>query len=498
MNKLSEYKKVLSSIIINDTLINKDLDILGISNDSRKIKKDFIFVAIKGDALDGHKYIEQAVEQGASVIVYEERGETEKNKIEKKIKQNPIYVKVSNGYQAYALLSECYYGFPSKNFKLLGVTGTNGKTTIAYILREILKYEKSKVGLISTIEYDNGKTAIDADRTTPEAYELQGYFSQIKENKCDYAVMEASSHGLVQHRVGSKKFTVGIFTNLTGDHLNYHKTYENYYQAKKLLFTEYLDKTGVAIINIDDKYGERLANEIKSKSKCVTYGTNSLSDCRITEVEGSILGTDFIVDFLGQKYKYRTDLIGLYNIHNITATIVTSFVLYGIFGLENLSKIFETLAIPGRLERIETNNDVVIFIDYAHTDDALDNVLKTLKPLVQNKLIVVFGCGGDRDTTKRPKMGKIAVEYADTVILTNDNPRTENPNKIIEDIQQGIPKTYKVIIELDREKAIAKALSIAKKDDTVLIAGKGHEKYQVIGDKQINFSDKDAIIKYYK
>jgi len=476
MIQLSKYITAIQHIIVANCA-SDNINICGICNDSRNVKNDFIFVAINGELDDGHKYIKQAIANYAKVIIYEDEL-TE-------FSENIQYIKVASAYQAYALCCEIFFDYPAKHLNCIGVTGTNGKTTIAYIIKQLLKH---KAGLISTITYDNGKQAIPATRTTPEPFSLQKSFNEIKNNNCEFVIMEVSSHSLIQNRIGSTKFQVAVWTNLTGEHLDYHKTINNYFLAKKKLFTEHLSKNGFAIINTDDKYGKILYNEIGGKS----LGTNINNDFYIEIIEESMWNTTFklTIDKV-QTLTITTNLIGRFNIYNLASAIATCAVIDDINNYTfQYKKII--INIPGRLNSIKIKNSI-FFVDYAHTDDALNNVLQTLAQLAKTKIITVFGCGGDRDKTKRPRMGKVAQKYSDIIILTNDNPRTENPNEIIEDIKQGIYNLRNVFIILDRKKAIQKSIKLAQKNDIILIAGKGHENYQIIDNNNIYFNDMDIL-----
>jgi UDP-N-acetylmuramoyl-L-alanyl-D-glutamate--2,6-diaminopimelate ligase len=457
--------------------------IKGVSNDSRKIGDSHIFVAIKGAETDGHNYIDQSISNGACAIVHSEPLE--------KYKKNIVYIKVENSYAAYARLSESFFNFPSQNLKIAGITGTNGKTTTAYILKNLLDSKNEQCGLISTVEYSFGNQTIDAPHTTPEAFELQKIFHEMSRSNCKFAVMEASSHGLDQFRMGQTKFKVGIFTNLTGDHLDYHKNMESYFEAKKRLFTDFMDKDGTAVINIDDSWGARLAADLQG-SKTIKYGMQKSCNCAIKIISATSEGSILELKFKDESFLLKTQFIGAHNAYNMAAAFCAA-VSMGIPPEKAAERIQKNIKVPGRLERIKIPDGAVFFIDYAHTDDALENVLKTLRPLCKGKLISVFGCGGNRDKSKRPRMGAAAAKYSDTIILTNDNPRNETPESIIEEIQKGIPKGTATNLIPDRKKAIFKAVSLAGKNDIALIAGKGHETYQIINGVKNHFSDLETL-----
>jgi len=482
MKPLSDYIEAIESLVVDRSIFVPSL-VQQVTNNSRLVSDNSIFVAIKGAAFDGHNYISDAIARGAKTVVYSSSVESV---------DGVNYIRVSDAYRAYALLAECYYDFPSRNFNLSGITGTNGKTTTAFLLKEILCSAKSDVGLISTVEYRCGETVEIASRTTPEAGELQRLFASMRDANCSDVVMEVSSHGLDQHRTGAARFKVGIFTNLSGDHLDYHGTMEEYFKAKERLFSEALDDTGVAIVNADDIYGKRLSADLSGD--VLSYGKGEDCRCRIVSIETKVTGSviDIILD--GNELALHSSLIGEYNAYNIAAAVSAAYILgldldviYRHFSAES------THNVPGRMEVFHIPNGSTVFVDYAHTDDALQNVLKTLKPLTKERLIVVFGCGGDRDVTKRPRMGQAASALADVVVITSDNPRSEDPSQIIEQIKTGIcPGCNCVIIE-DREKAIVDTINSAQKGDVILVAGKGHEAYQEINGVFHNFDDREII-----
>jgi UDP-N-acetylmuramoyl-L-alanyl-D-glutamate--2,6-diaminopimelate ligase len=510
--RLSEYLKNISEKIISISNF-RDIEVESITNDSRKVSGNTLFVAIKGARLDGHDYIENAILSGACIVVYQNRPDV--------LLENIIYIEVDDAYFVYALLAEVYFQFPAKNMKIIGITGTNGKTTCAFLINHILNYAGFKAGLISTVQYSYGSKVLSAMRTTPEAFELQDLFSEMSGSGCKYVVMEVSSHSLTQHRLGRTKLAAALFTNISGDHLDYHGNMENYYLAKKRLFEMHSydsEPETLKVINIDDLYGAMLKTDLSGK-RVVAYGSDVKSDFKfLCDSTGTIAG--LLVE--NRKHMIETSLIGRFNAYNITGSAALCLEL----GVP-VDTVIEALkcfsSVPGRLEEINilkstpfsrlhvespvqnllpkavnknrlayTSNNVRCFVDYAHTDDALKRVLIALKGLNPSRLIVVFGCGGDRDKTKRPRMGKVASEHADIIVITDDNPRTENSTDIINDIVSGIPrKQFKVIP--DRREAISYAVTIAGADDIILIAGKGHENYQEIGTKRCQFDDRDIV-----
>ncbi|HJO93273.1 MAG TPA: UDP-N-acetylmuramoyl-L-alanyl-D-glutamate--2,6-diaminopimelate ligase [Victivallales bacterium] len=439
---------------------------------------------MKGVAADGHAYIEDAILKGASVIIFQ-------NDSIQNFKDDIIYIKVTDSYYAYSLIVAKYYDNPAEKLKLIGITGTNGKTTSAYLIYNILKYAGKEVGLISTINYRYADKIIEASRTTPEAFELQYLFSEMLAAGCEYVVMEVSSHALDQHRISNVKFEAALFTNLTGDHLDYHQTMENYFNAKKLLFDKYLRNDSVAIINEDDVYGRRLLNDTKN---CFvkSYGANYNSDYKIIlndcNSDCCISGVEIDNKFV----EFRSNLIGWYNAYNITG----AFTVCSEIGI-SIDIIVEAFSmqmnVPGRLEMVCSRTSTKYFVDYAHTDDALMRVLTAMKKLNPENLIVVVGCGGDRDKSKRPRMGKVASMIADKIIITSDNPRTENPGEIIEDIMVGVDKSKDISVIENRKKAIIHAVNISRDYDIVIVAGKGHENYQDINGIKYHFSDVEIL-----
>jgi len=440
-----------------------------------------LFIAINGEYSDGHKYIKSALERGASALIVETYSD------EFKQFDLPI-IHVANSYHAYASSSELRFSYPSKNLKLIGVTGTNGKTSSAYLMHHILEYLGKNVGLISTVNYSYGSVNLPADRTTPMPYELQKMFYEMVKAGCEYVIMETSSHALQQNRFGSAKFDAALFTNISGDHLDYHGTMENYYTAKKLLFKEKLKSSGFAVINIDDHYGFRLYNEIPIQKH--TYGT---VDADYLPLFFSPDSSDLMgLTFNSKKFPFTTNLTGTYNCMNLLGAVA---VIHGLgFDLSEILNSFKKpVFIPGRLERVHSSDGVEYYVDYAHSDDAMKRVLETLRAKKPKKLVVVFGCGGDRDKTKRARMGKVAAQLADKIYITSDNPRTEKPDLILVDIEKGMDKNTIYQKEKDRKIAIKMAVITAEPGSIVLIAGKGHEQYQEINGVKYHFDDREVL-----
>ena len=444
-------------------------------NDSRKVVPGCVFCAINGAKSDGRRFIPSAISSGAAVIV----SNTDIPGL-----SVPL-VKVDDPYLAWAKLCETAAGFPARTMLFHGVTGTNGKTTIAFLLRHF--FANRKCGLISTVEYDAGKGVKPSSNTTPDAAGFQKIISEMKQNGMTDCVMELSSHGLHQHRTGTTVFTTAIFTNLTGDHLDYHHDMESYYQAKKILFSEL--SCGSKIINIDDPYGKRLYQECGGQAVSLQ---DSSAEFFVSEISGTAEGTDFLLKTPFCSMKLHSPLIGLHNVYNVTEAIAAAM-MAGLPESEIRNAMARAFAVPGRLERITLSNGVSAYVDYAHTDDALKRVLAALKPLCKGRLFCVFGCGGDRDRTKRPRMGKAVAEAADFAIVTSDNPRSENPEEIIKEIIAGIPSGFSYETEPDRVKAIHRAAELTQPGDLLLVAGKGHEDYQEVCGVRHHLDDRETL-----
>lgn len=476
--KLSELIKNIDKY---DIVANSgDFQVKGLSCDSREVMRDFVFVAIKGTHEDGHKFIDSAIERGARAIV-----------LDSLVKNKPdsvSIIQVKDARRALAQLSSSFWGDPSSKINVVGVTGTNGKTTITYLIEAILKEAKINPAVIGTVNYRIKNKIIPSRNTTPGPVELQPMLSSMIKEGAAYAVMEVSSHALDQGRVEGIKFHSAIFTNLTQDHLDYHLSLENYFLAKTKLFRG-LNPESFAIINSDDAYAVKLKK--LTKAKIVTYGIVNRADVMAEEIKFDIGHTEFMLKTAASKKLIRSRLIGRHNVYNILASI--AWALKEGLGLSMIeSAIAKFNTVPGRLERVESKGKFSIFVDYAHTEDALKNVINTLRPISSGKIIVVFGCGGERDISKRPKMGHIVTELADYAVITNDNPRSEDPDKIINDIRKGISKNNYCVIP-DRKEAIIKSLTLANDNDIILIAGKGHETYQILKDKTISFDDREVV-----
>jgi UDP-N-acetylmuramoyl-L-alanyl-D-glutamate--2,6-diaminopimelate ligase len=483
MKTIDDYAKYLSGMLCGECFSRAGV-VSQVTCDSRQVKPGTLFCAIAGSVSDGHDYIKSAISNGAIGIIYSQDLEEYATGVS--------YLKVKQQYLAYAMACELFFDCPAKEVRLHGITGTNGKTTTAFLLEHILTKSSLKTGLITTVECRDGEKVAPSFHTTPEAWELQNLFRRIADNKCHDAVMEVSSHGLDQFRPGNAKFHTAIFTNLTGDHLDYHENMEKYFAAKKHLFSHYLAENGNAIINVDDEYGKALAAELQDK-KVISYGQGEDADCRIVNLVTRTSGTDFELEFGDNTFKITSPLIGEYNAYNACAAFCAA-VSSGIDGQLVADILSSKIKVPGRLEHFTDTRGVSYFVDYAHTDDALRNVLKNLRIIATKRIITVFGCGGNRDRSKRPRMAVAAAEYSDLLIITSDNPRKENPLDIIDEIKIGVPENTEFMIEADRKKAICLASELAKKGDLVLVAGKGHETYQDINGQLFDFDDRKIII----
>ena len=474
---MKNLKDILKNIKYNKAIGSIDINISSIKLDSRQVEKDDVFVAIVGELSDGHKFIEQAINNGAKAIVCQE--------IPKSANKNIVYIVVNDTNTALSQIASNYYENPSDKLEIIGITGTNGKTTIATLLYNLFNNLGHKSGLISTIAYYIADKKIKATHTTPEAIKLNSLFAEMVNEGCKYCFMEVSSHAIAQKRIGGINFKAAVFTNLSHDHLDYHKTFKNYLNTKKSFFDN-LQKTAFCISNIDDKNGKIMQQNTVAKK--YTYSTKAHANFK-----GKIIEHHFDSALISiNNTELWTRFIGNFNTSNLTA-VYSVATLCNIEKQEVLKGISELLPVAGRFETVQIAG-IIGIIDYAHTPDALRNVLETIKTIKNNEqsLITVVGAGGDRDKSKRPFMAKVAVSYSNKLILTSDNPRTEPPTSIINDMKRGIEQSdkKKVIRITDRKEAIKTACLFAKKGDIILIAGKGHEDYQEIDGKRHHFDDK--------
>ena len=477
-----------------DTLINNinyielvnmdDLseEVTGISYNSKKTQPNDIFVCLTGEHVDGHEYAEEAAANGARVCM-----------VERRLNLDIPQIVVDDTTEAIAELSDLFYSSPSQKLNIIGVTGTNGKTTVTHLIQKLFEANGQECALIGTLghKFFSGDIYRDAKHTTPQAPELQGLFYEINEKCIKNVVMEVSSHALAQHRVDYCDFNGAVFTNLTQDHLDFHITMNNYFKAKAMLF-EGLVAGDFAVINADDEYAGRFMEVVSPTVNLYTYGIKMSADVQAKDVVFNHNGASFNCFVKGKEYKVNLKMNGMFSVYNVLAALTTA--LAQGFDIEKSIKTLEGMGgVAGRFEIIV--NSPAVIVDYAHTPDGLENVLKTARDITPSdgKLICIFGCGGDRDATKRPKMGRIAEELADKVIVTSDNPRSEDPQQIITDILAGFKSVNNVIVEPDRELAIKEAKKIASPHDVVLVAGKGHEDYQILAHETIHFDDREKV-----
>lgn len=465
-------------------------EIHAIETDSRAVRPGSLFVALAGTLHDGHRFVEEAVSKGAAAVWVQEP-------VSVPVNSDVVLIQVPDTRLALPDLAKDFYGDPSKDLFLAGVTGTNGKTSTVYWLEYLLERAGKKTGVIGTVRYGVGEKQIPATRTTPGRLETERLLSEIKREGAAAAVMEVSSHALEQERVAGLHFDAAVFTNLTRDHLDYHLDMESYFKAKKKLFSSVLQNSKknikTCLINRDDSFGQRLWNKVEGNK--VSFGLKAGSDISVSDVKSDLRGSAFYLKTGGKEsVQVHIPLTGNHNICNFLGA-VSVLSAYG-FDVRNLLREPLDVRIPGRLERIALKNGGSVFIDYAHTADGLENALASLKPHVRGNLIVVFGCGGDRDQGKRRPMGRAAARWGDEILLTSDNPRGEDPEKILQEIVSGFDPATRYEIETDREKAIQRSIRAAGPEDVVLIAGKGHESEQIFNDKVIAFSDKECV-QYY-
>lgn len=470
---------------LNDVdIIGDDINIESLSYSTSSLSHNCLFFCIEGLKNDGHNFAQQAVDNGARALVISK---------DVQVKGNVTRIKVRDTREAMSIISSNFYGNPSEKLDIIGITGTNGKTTSTFMIKSIIDFYGRSTGLLGTIYNIIGERVEEAKRTTPESMDLQNIFREMKQSGVDSCIMEVSSHSLDLKRVFGIKFKVGIFTNLTQDHLDFHGSMEEYFNAKMKLF----DNCEIAVINSDDEYGRKALNRLNNK-KIITYGIDSNSDVKASDIVISGEGTSFTLCYDDVSVPVKLHLPGKFNVYNALGCAAASIGM-GIEidiikkGLESLDKV------PGRSEKINSKKGFTIVIDYAHTPDGIINILNTAREYTNGRLVVLFGCGGDRDRTKRPIMGKAAGELADFCIVTSDNPRTEDPGAIIKDIIPGVIETScpYIIIE-DRRRAIEYAVENGNSGDVIVIAGKGHETYQILKDKTINFDEREIVMDILK
>jgi len=476
-----KIRKLVEGLDIIETNIKDfEKEIKDVAYNSKKVEDGFAFVCIRGFKTDGHEYIDEAIEKGAKLIVVDEFYDTSslKDKVE--------FIKTSNTRKALSIISSNFFEHPSKDFLLIGVTGTNGKTSTTFMIKSILEQSGHKVGLIGTIKNMIGQKEIEAKNTTPESYDLQKLFFEMRKEDVDSVVMEVSSHSLELSRVDNCDFDVGVFTNLTQDHLDFHGTMKNYFAAKLKLFK----MSKKRVVNIDDEWGKKIVTIYPDS---ITYGINSKADICAANIKLFVNKNQFELWNRNDNELITLNIPGIFSVYNALAAAACASVL-GI-DLKTIKRGLESVkAIPGRFEIVESNDKFTIVIDYAHTPDGLLNLMKTVDEVAKGRKVLLFGCGGDRDRTKRPIMGEIAGKMADFVIVTSDNPRTEDPLRIIDDIVVGLQKTnVEYVIIPDRYEAIKYAIQNAKENDFIVLAGKGHETYQILKDRTIHFDEREVV-----
>jgi UDP-N-acetylmuramoyl-L-alanyl-D-glutamate--2,6-diaminopimelate ligase len=462
-----------------------DRAIAGIVIDSRRVVPGSLFFALPGLRADGASYVDEAIARGAVAVVTGKLPTTAAARV--------TFIQVADPRAQLARVSRRFFGAPDRDLQLVGVTGTNGKTTVTHLIRHFLQAPENRVGLLGTISYDLGGRSVPSFKTTPEAPDIHGLLAQIRTAGCRQAVMEVSSHGIDQRRVLGMEFAVAVFTNLTRDHLDYHKTMEAYFEVKQRLFTGETGRApGVAVVNLDDPYGRQLAGLARSRTRTVTYGEAADADVRAVQVELGYRGTTFRLEWPGGSQAVASPLLGRFNVSNLLAAAATGWAL-GHDPAAFLPRLRDFTGVPGRMERVEAGQPFNVLVDYAHTDDALRNALGMLRSITPGRLLVVFGCGGNRDRTKRPLMVRAVQEFADFAFVTADNPRSEPLAQIFADMRAGVTDAARLTWVEDRRRALSLALDAARPGDALLVAGKGHESYQEFADTVIPFDDRQVV-----
>ena len=472
-----KLQDILEGIGIRSFHADPEMEITGIAYDSRTVEPGQLFVAVTGFAADGHRFIPMAVEKGAAAVLCQTPPEGE-----------IPYVQVENTRSALALASANFFGRPAEKMKFIGITGTNGKTTSTYLLKEILeKTAGAKVGLVGTIQNMIGDRVIETERTTPESYELQKLFAEMAEAGCTHVVMEVSSHALVLDRVAGVRFDVGMFSNLTQDHLDFHKTMEEYRKAKAILFR----MCDVGVYNADDPASEKIMAE--ATCRAFTYAEHHEADLKAENVVLHADSVEFTAVHGGERVPVTLGIPGGFTVYNALCVLGAAMAM-GIPLSEAAAALAGAHGVKGRVEVVPTpGRDYTVLIDYAHTPDSLENVLTSVRGYCKGRLISVFGCGGDRDNTKRPIMGRIGARLSDIAVITSDNPRTEDPNQIIEQILAGISDRSNCVVVENRRRAIREAMAMAKKDDIIVLCGKGHETYQILGTEKTHLDEREEV-----
>ena len=492
---MKTLKDIISTLDVQQVQGDQNVSIQDITADSRAVKLNSLFIALDGATVDGHNYIDKAVAAGAVAVIVSKPVT---------VPDDVCVITVSDTRQAMMVCVPYFFDYPANRMRMVGVTGTNGKTTTTHMIRHILKAQGHKVGVIGTVHIMIGDTSYPIHNTTPDVVDLQHILHQMVQENVEYCVMEVSSHALALGRVSGVEFDTAVFTNLTQDHLDFHKTFENYLAAKCKLFEQVSASDQVkdnkgAVINIDDSYGHRVME--KTTAPTITYSTLGKGTLNASDVHMSTKNSQYTVNYKGESYPVSMNTTGLFNVYNTLAAIGAC--LQEGISMEAIDTALKTFSsVPGRFELIEEGQDFAVVVDYAHTPDGLQNILETAKAIKENSIIIVFGCGGDRDATKRPIMGRIAAEYGDKIYVTSDNPRTEDPVQIVKDVEVGVKEalrdgtSYEVIV--DRREAINHAIHDAKAGDIVIIAGKGHENYQILKNETIHFDDREEARKALK
>jgi len=473
-------RELVKDLDIKSVQGSLDIDIDGVAYDSRKAGQGSLFVCIEGTVVDGHLYINDAIENGTKAFLVQKHVD---------VPEGITVVEIEDTRYGLACVADAFFGQPSDKFNLIGITGTKGKTTTSYMVKAILEVANQKIGLIGTVANLIGDEVLYTSRTTPESFDLQSLFSDMVEKNVDSTVIEVSSQGLELHRVAKCDFDIGVFTNFSRDHIGpkEHATLEDYFNAKAKLFK----MCKQAIINIDSEHGRKMAE--LAQCEVITYGLGEAADIRATEIVKATSHTSFRLTSPWGSTNIETDLQGEFNVYNALAAIGACCLIPGIT-LEHVKAGLRKVNVPGRMEAVRTDGNYSVLIDYAHTPDSLEKVLTTVKEFAQGRVVSLFGCGGDRDRGKRPQMGTISGNIADFSIITSDNPRTEEPERIINDIEAGITKTNGKYIKItDRRQAIKFALENAQDGDIIILAGKGHETYQQFKDKTIHFDEREVV-----
>ncbi len=478
--------ELINGIEIVKTVGSLNKEVVNITADSRQVKRDFAFVAYKGVSVDGHDYIPNAIENGATAVI------SERELLEGEFPPDVTLLQTQDGRAAFALMSSNWYGNPESKLKIIGITGTNGKTSTAHLVHAIFTIAGGKMAIMGSITHRFGGKSVPASTTTPDSLTLHRLFREMVDDGANSVVMEVTSHSLEQKRVAAIKFDAAVFTNLTLDHLDFHKNMQNYLDAKTKLFAQLKSQKSAAIFNADDNNSEYIIK--RTKARMLTYGVQKAADLQAKNVSSTIKGLKFTAITPKGEVDIQLKLLGEYNLYNALAAAGVGLAMG--LELDVIKQGLESAFVPGRFELVDKGQDFGVVVDYAHTPDALERLLKAARNITDGQLICVFGCGGDRDKGKRPIMGRIATKISDQVIITSDNPRTEEPDNIIAEIEAGVVPNANYEIIADRNAAIAKAIQIAEKNDLVVIAGKGHEDYQIFKDRRIHFDDREVAAEH--